>query len=215
MGGFENTMAINSISGNSINPYYYSPWESIHTQKRGNNNIAKEDSDTVQHDNKLKSPVPSQNLDETEKKKVEELKAIDAKVKAHEMSHIAAGGRFVKGGTRFHYQKGPDGSLYATGGEVSIDTSEVPGNPEATANKMQTVRRAALAPASPSSQDVAVAVKAAQKEAQAFMKASRMKMEKNESRDNNVKGNSKISVAERHYSAGQDSGTGVNIDMEI
>ncbi len=146
---------------------------------------------------------------------MEELKAIDAKVKAHEMSHIAAGGRFIKGGARFQYQKGPDGSLYATGGEVSIDTSEVPGDPEATANKMQTVRRAALAPANPSSQDVTVAVKAAQREAQALMEATSMKMEENESQDNNIKGNNKFSAAERHYSTGQDAGTGVNIDMEV
>ncbi len=209
-------MAINSISADSINPYYYSPRENIHTQgKKTLTNDPVSGTNAVQQDNKTKSPVPSQNLDESAKKKVEELKAIDAKVKAHEMSHIATGGRFVKGGARFNYQKGPDGNLYATGGEVSIDTSEVPGDPEATANKMQTVRRAALAPASPSAQDVAVAVKAAQRETNALMEASRVKQKENESQDNNIQGNSKNSFAGRHYSTGQNKNTGVNIDMEV
>jgi hypothetical protein len=53
------------------------------------------------------------------------------------------------------------------GGEVSIDTSSVPGDPEATMQKARDVRRAALAPASPSAQDQMVAAKAAQMEAEA------------------------------------------------
>ena len=103
-------------------------------------------------------------LTEEEKQQVKELKARDREVKAHEMAHIAAGGQYITGRANYEYQTGPDGKRYAVGGEVSIDTSEVNGDPEATIRKMQVVRRAALAPAKPSAQDRAVAAQATQKE---------------------------------------------------
>ncbi len=46
---------------------------------------------------------------------------------------------------------------YAVAGEVPIDLSEIPDHPSATIDKMETVIRAALAPAAPSAQDYAVA----------------------------------------------------------
>ena len=48
------------------------------------------------------------------------------------------------------------------GGEVSIDTSKIPGDPEATLQKADRIRRAALAPAEPSTQDRQVAAYASQ-----------------------------------------------------
>ncbi len=89
-----------------------------------------------------------------------ELKKRDSEVKTHEQAHIAAGGQYVRGGARYEHTVGPDGKQYATGGEVSIDTSPVPGDPQATMKKMEVVKRAALAPAQPSSQDYGVADKA-------------------------------------------------------
>jgi len=62
----------------------------------------------------------------------------------------------------FTFRQGPDGKRYAVGGEVSIDVAKVPGNPEATALKAEQIRRAALAPAEPSSQDRQVAALASQ-----------------------------------------------------
>jgi len=53
------------------------------------------------------------------------------------------------------------GQQYATSGEVSIDTGREQ-SADATAAKMEAVIRAALAPANPSSQDVAVAAQARQ-----------------------------------------------------
>lgn len=106
-------------------------------------------------------------LSEEEQLEVKELKRRDAEVKAHEMAHVAAGGQYVRGGASFEYQTGPDGKRYAVGGEVSIDTSPISGNPKATIRKMQAVKRAALAPAQPSGQDRAVAAAASQAEAQA------------------------------------------------
>jgi hypothetical protein len=64
------------------------------------------------------------------------------------------------GGPSLQYTIGPDGRLYAVGGEVKLDTSEVPNNPEATIKKAQTLRRAALAPAEISAQDRQVATEA-------------------------------------------------------
>ena len=102
---------------------------------------------------------------------IAELKRRDQEVRQHEAAHLSAGGAYVRGGARYSYQAGPDGKRYAVGGEVSIDTSAVANNPEATAAKMQAVRAAALAPANPSGQDLAVAAQATQAELQARMKA--------------------------------------------
>jgi DNA anti-recombination protein RmuC len=62
----------------------------------------------------------------------------------------------------FTFQRGPDGKRYAVGGEVSIDVSKIPGDPQATLDKADQVRRAALAPAEPSAQDRRVASLATQ-----------------------------------------------------
>ena len=94
-------------------------------------------------------------------KQVQKLRERDREVRAHEQAHIAAGGQHVSGGASFSYQTGPDGRQYAVGGSVQIDTSPVPGDPKATEEKARAVRRAALAPASPSSSDQNVAAKAA------------------------------------------------------
>ena len=106
-------------------------------------------------------------LSEEDKEKVKELAARDRDVRAHEAAHEAVGGQYVKGGATFTYQKGPDGKMYAVGGEVSIDTAPVKGDPQATISKMETVKRAALAPADPSGQDRAVAASASAEEADA------------------------------------------------
>lgn len=103
---------------------------------------------------------------------IAELKRRDQEVRQHEAAHLSAGGAHVRGGARYSYQAGPDGKRYAVGGEVSIDTSPVANNPAATAAKMQAVRAAALAPATPSGQDLAVAAQATQAELQARMQAA-------------------------------------------
>jgi SprA-related family len=98
--------------------------------------------------------------------KIRQLKSRDREVRSHEAAHVAAGGSVVHSGAKLSYVRGPDGVLYATGGEVSIDTS--PGStPEATLAKAETIRRAALAPAQPSRQDRAVAADAARMAMQA------------------------------------------------
>lgn len=115
----------------------------------------------------------SSELTPEEEQQVEELKARDAEVRTHEQQHVAVGGPYVTGGPTYTYQTGPDGRQYAIGGEVSIDTGEVSGDPEATIQKMQTVAAAAMAPAEPSGQDHKVAAAARQAEAKARAELSK------------------------------------------
>lgn len=96
-----------------------------------------------------------------------QLRSRDREVRAHEAAHVAAGGSLVRGGPSFTLQRGPDGRSYAIGGEVQLDTSAVPDNPEATLRKSEQVRAAALAPAQPSPQDLRVAANAGQLAARA------------------------------------------------
>ncbi len=105
-------------------------------------------------------------LTEAQKRQLEQLKARDREVRAHEAAHKAAAGSVARGSASFDYQTGPDGNRYAVGGEVSIDSSRT-GDPQKDLEKAQTIRRAALAPATPSAQDRRVAAQAAAIEARA------------------------------------------------
>lgn len=117
-------------------------------------------------------------LSEDEQRVVDELKARDMEVRQHEAAHQAAGGGYA-GAASYSYQQGPDGKRYAVGGEVSIDTSDAE-TPEATVQKMRIVRGAALAPANPSGQDLAVAAAASQREMEASREAADLKQEEAE-----------------------------------
>ncbi len=119
-------------------------------------------------------PKSPEDLEPAELRQLEELKARDREVRAHEQAHKAAAGQHG-GAVSYEYQSGPDGKKYAVGGEVSVDLSPVRGDPQATVQKMQQVRRAALAPADPSSADRGVAARAAQlaQEAQVALRQER------------------------------------------
>jgi hypothetical protein len=108
----------------------------------------------------------SHELDQADQRRVDELKATDRAVRAHEAAHMAAGGNLVTSGATFEYETGPDGQRYAVAGEVGIDTSKGR-TPEETLARAEQIRAAALAPADPSSQDRAVAAAAAQMAAEA------------------------------------------------
>lgn len=102
----------------------------------------------------------SKSEDTQKQQEVQKLKARDQEVRTHEQAHLGAAGGFATSGASFSYQKGSDGVNYAVGGEVSIDTSAVSGDAEATIRKAEIIKRAALAPANPSSQDIKVASQA-------------------------------------------------------
>lgn len=118
-------------------------------------------------------PVGKSELTEEERQQVADLKRRDNEVRRHEAAHQSTAGALSQGGPSFETQRGPDGREYAVGGEVGIDSAPVEGDPAGTIRKMQQVRRAALAPANPSSQDRQVAAQAAQAEQQARAELNR------------------------------------------
>ena len=89
---------------------------------------------------------------------LQRLRAIEQRVKAHELAHKIAGGELA-GPVHYRYTKGPDGRLYITGGEVPLHLRKGR-TPEETVEITRKVRRAALAPSDPSPQDRAVAARA-------------------------------------------------------
>ena len=119
-------------------------------------------------------------------RETDKLKQKDQELKAHERAQMAAGAEVVKGGAIYQYQRGPDGKMYAVGGEVKIDTSREK-DPEATIRKMQQVKRAALAPAQPSGQDRSVAARASQIEAEARIELSKKKIRQQKKKKKNRK----------------------------
>lgn len=112
---------------------------------------------------------------------LEQLKQTDREVRQHEMAHQTVGAPYT-GGATYEYEVGPDGKRYAVAGEVSIDYGPVPGNPQATVEKMQTVIASALAPADPSPKDLQVAAQARQYLLEAKLEAAREQSEMNQAR---------------------------------
>lgn len=113
-----------------------------------------------------KTAADKLQLSESDLAVVRELKQRDREVRQHEMAHMAASGGLAQGGPTYTYQRAPDGQNYAVGGEVDIDVSKGK-NPEETIAKARTIRSAALAPASPSAADRAIASRAMQMESEA------------------------------------------------
>ncbi|OUS13710.1 hypothetical protein A9Q89_01690 [Gammaproteobacteria bacterium 53_120_T64] len=102
-----------------------------------------------------------QQLSSADLKLVRQLQHRDREVRAHEQAHANAGGAYT-GAPNYQFTRGPDGQQYASSGHVSVDSSAIVGDPRATLQKAQQLKRAALAPAQPSQQDRRVAAKAGQ-----------------------------------------------------
>lgn len=105
-------------------------------------------------------------LSEEDRKTLDELAAIDRKVRAHEQAHVNVGRNLIISGPTYEFEVGPDGRNYAIAGEVQIDTSPAR-TPEETIPKAQHIRATALAPPEPSPQDQRVAAIASQLEMRA------------------------------------------------
>lgn len=101
---------------------------------------------------------PARELNPREKQLVSKLRARDMEVRAHEAAHISASGGLA-GGASFSFQTGPDGKRYAVGGEVKIASPRT-SDPAQMLVNAEKMRAAAMAPASPSGQDRAVAARA-------------------------------------------------------
>jgi hypothetical protein len=89
---------------------------------------------------------------------IAKLSGIQKEVLAHEQAHMAAGGS-VAGAASYSYTEGPDGKQYITGGEVPISMPQT-GDKEQMLHDLEQAKKAALAPAKPSGQDLSVAAEA-------------------------------------------------------
>ncbi len=141
-----------------------------------------------------------QQVLEQEQQQIKELKARDTEVRIHEQAHASVGGKYA-GSPSYEYQRGPDGTNYAVGGEVQIDVAEIPGDPQATIEKMQTVRAAALAPAEPSGADRSIAADATQKLVAAQAELAAPQNEEDDSAENNSKASFTSSEAQETKTA--------------
>ncbi len=180
-------MAIDAIPIGAISPHINTYDQVQNPDQRKDStqrHDAAQDGETNRNYTKIKETAGEKGeLSEPEKRVIEQLKAADTEVRAHEMAHIAAGGQYTRSGANFQYKRGPDGRNYAVGGEVSIDISEVPGDPEATAKKMDVIKRAALAPMDPSGQDQRVAARANMIRAEALMELVLLETKMNASQE--------------------------------
>ncbi len=123
--------------------------------------------------------VDARELSDGEQRQVEELQQRDREVRAHEQAHAAAGARNV----RYDYQVGPDGRPYAVGGSCDIEMSYASDDPDAKVAEARRMRAAALAPADPSTQDMAVAAKATRIEAEAIAEKTEAEREEQTEQD--------------------------------
>ena len=77
------------------------------------------------------------------------------------MAHLTVAGPYAIGGPSYTFTVGPDGQMYATGGDVQLDAAPDPSDPKKTIEKAKVIEAAAYAPADPSNQDRRVAAQAA------------------------------------------------------
>ena len=133
--------------------------------ERPNDEVERDRQTALAQERRANGGRTEEELD-AEREQIQELAARDREVRAHEQAHAAAAGQYGSSPT-YSFVRGPDGVSYAVGGSVDVDTSPIPGDPEATLRKAQQLRRAANAPAEPSAQDGRVAAQAAQMEMEA------------------------------------------------
>lgn len=122
----------------------------------------------------LKSNSPDK-LSEDEQTLVKNLASRDSEVRAHEAAHQVSGGGMT-GAATFTYQQGPDGKMYAIGGEVSISMKAGSSPQETIANARQ-IATAAMAAGNPSPQDFAVASSARVMEMKAKQQLAKQEQE--------------------------------------
>ena len=127
---------------------------SNYSTKSQNKEQSSIEEDKLANDEEKEVKKSKDELSEGEKRMLLELQSRDAEVRAHEAAHQSGGAS--TGAATFTYQIGPDGKMYAIGGEVSI-SFQTGSTPQETIANAQAVIASALAPADPSSQDMAVA----------------------------------------------------------
>jgi len=176
-------------------PIPQDPQEVVNNLVRGNENSGDDkkegegDEKSEERESRPDEPrAAGEELSETDQKEVQRLQKRDAEVVAHENAHKAAAGGLANGAIHYDTEKGPDGRTYRTGGHVNINTSKGK-TPEETIQRATIIKRAALAPAEPSSQDRAVANKASQMESEARQELAEQRLEEARERAEEAKEN--------------------------
>lgn len=113
------------------------------------------------------------SFDPEQQQLIRQLAQRDSEVRNHERIHATVGGRYTSAPS-YTYERGPDGRLYAVSGEVQIDTTPIPNNPQATLEKATMVQRAALAVPDPSPADRNAAAQARVMAAEARAEIARL-----------------------------------------
>ena len=158
--------------------------QSVSKQKSSASNAAQQKQTTN------KSDTEQKKLDIKEQQQIQKLRQRDSEVRQHELAHKTTGGQYA-GNITYTYQEGPDGNRYAVGGSVGMNVSAEPGEPKKTIEKAEQVRKAALAPAQPSAQDLKVAAKAARMKMEAKAKLENPQANKQPG-ENNKNQNNKL-----------------------
>lgn len=163
-------MAASAASVSPVRPAFFDLWRTAEASGTPGRSREPEERISISPEARERSAT-GETLDAAEQAEVQRLRETDQRVRAHERAHQAAGGG-AAGAATFSYTLGPDGKLYATGGEVPIRVASGR-SPDETIAAAGRMRAAALAPPDPSAQDLAVAAQAAQMEAQARAEKSR------------------------------------------
>ena len=96
----------------------------------------------------------AQNHDQKDFQRVlDKFKKTDADIKSHEQIHASIGQ--TTSPISYNYQEGPDGKMYAIGGQVRLDTS-IPSDPKAAAFKLDMIEKAAAGPMNSSGADSSI-----------------------------------------------------------
>jgi len=105
-------------------------------EKKGTADNKKQEKDSSNKtDSKKSSSKELKSEDSGEEATLRELKARDAEVRAHELKHLASAGQYASGGIVYDYQTGPDGRLYAVGGQCKRQYWQCVGRPGSHASE--------------------------------------------------------------------------------
>lgn len=137
--------------------------------------VEKSDDNPLEEKKDILKSNSSDKLSQDEQRLVKDLASRDSEVRAHEAAHQASGGGMT-GAATFTYQQGPDGKMYAIGGEVSISMKSGSSPQETIANARQ-IATAAMAAGDPSPQDFAVASSARVMEMKAKQQLAKQEQE--------------------------------------
>lgn len=129
------------------------------TQKLGElDNYTKNEIQSNFHKEDIVDISGESKYDENDYQRVlDKFKNSDSRIRSHEQAHAASGATTTP--IAYKYQMGPDGKMYAVGGEVRLDTS-LPSDPKEAAYKLSQIQRASSAPSDMSGADAQISIQA-------------------------------------------------------